>query len=79
MSEEATANVQPELCRLRHEVIEVKIAACDKRIDGILTEIQGVRDLQKTILYTLVAIGFGTGLTLLGVLAGRAIDFGIFF
>ena len=66
----------PEMCNLHREVLNAKIAACDKRIDGILAEIQGVRDLQKQILYVLVAIGFGVAFTLFGVIVGRGFDFG---
>ena len=71
-----TETITPEMCNLHREVLNAKIAASDKRIDGILAEIQGVRDLQKQILYVLVAIGFGVAFTLFGVIVGRGFDFG---
>jgi len=42
-------------------------------------DIREVRELQKTILYAIIAFGAATILTLIGVIAGRAIDFGVFF
>ena len=71
-----TEYITPEMCYLHRQVLDAKIAACNKRVDGILAEIQGVRDLQKQILYTLVAIGFGVAFTLFGVIVGRGFDFG---
>lgn len=68
--------ITPEMCNLHRQVLDAKIAACDKRVDGILAEIQGVRDLQKQILYVLVAIAFGVAFTLFGVIVGRGFDFG---
>ena len=68
--------VDGNLCKLHREVLDIKIAACDRRIDGILAEIQGVRDLQRQILYTLIIIGFVATFTLIGVLLGRGVDFG---
>lgn len=63
-------------CVLHREVIETKLDATNKRVDGILIEIQGVRDLQRQILYALILIGFGVACTLAGVVLGRGIDFG---
>ena len=71
-----TETITPEMCNLHRQVLDTKIAASDKRIDGILAEIRGVRDLQKQILYVLVAIGFGVAFTLFGVIVGRGFDFG---
>jgi len=71
-----TEYITPEMCNLHRQVLDAKIAACDKRVDGILEEIKGVRDLQKQILYVLVAIGFGVAFTLIGVVVGRGFDFG---
>ena len=71
-----TETITPEMCNLHREVLNAKIAASDKRIDGILAEIRGVRDLQKQILYALIAIAFGVAFTLFGVIVGRGFDFG---
>ena len=68
--------VSTTTCALHRELIETKLAACNERVDGILMEIQCVRDLQKTILYTLIIIGFGVACTLAGVIVGRGLDFG---
>jgi hypothetical protein len=68
--------VTADTCALHRELIETKLAACNARVDGILVEIQGVRDLQKTILYALILIGFGVACTLAGVIVGRGLDFG---
>jgi hypothetical protein len=58
----------------------------DKRCDTIEGEVSGmradlkeVRDLQKTILYAIIGLFAASILTLIGVIAGRAIDFGVFF
>jgi hypothetical protein len=73
---ETTDYVTTTTCALHRELIETKLAACNARVDGILTEIQGVRDLQRMILYALIAIGFGVACTLAGVIVGRGLDFG---
>lgn len=65
-----------EVCALQREVLETKLEACNNRVDGILQEIQAVRDLQKNIYYTLIFISLGVVCTLLGVVLGRGIDFG---
>lgn len=69
-------HVTPEMCKLHRELINTKLDACNERVDGILAEIQGVRDLQRMILYALIGIGFGVACTLAGVVLGRGIDFG---
>ena len=71
-----TTSVSPEMCSLHREVIEAKLLACNERVDGILEELKGVRDLQKQILYTLIFLSVGVSLTLFGVLIGRGVDFG---
>lgn len=68
--------VSREICTMHRELIDTKLAACDARVDGILKEIQGVRDLQRNILYTLIFIAAGVACTLAGVVLGRGIDFG---
>jgi hypothetical protein len=77
---EATSSIStpisPEICALHREVITTKIAACESRVDGILEELQEVRQLQKTILYTLIFIAIGVICTLAGVVLGRGVDFG---
>jgi len=75
--------VPERMCDLHRQLIDEKIKAIDahievtdEKVDGILEEIQGVRDLQKQILYTII-ISLVLGLfTLVGVLLGRGIDFG---
>jgi hypothetical protein len=71
-----TGFITPETCKLHRELIDTKLAACNARVDGILEEIKGVRDLQRTILYALIVIGFGVACTLAGVIVGRGLDFG---
>jgi hypothetical protein len=80
------AQITPEVCILKHEIVDTKIEGLECEIKsikdsqaGIRDEIREVRDLQKTILYAIIGL-FGTGiLTLIGVVAGRAIDFRLFF
>jgi hypothetical protein len=72
-------NVIQEICELRMQVQATEIRACEGRISGIEGCIQEVRDLQTKILYAIIGI-FGTLIvTLIGVVMGRAIDFGILF
>lgn len=68
--------VTGEMCSLHRQVIDTKMDACNQRVDGILEEIQGVRDLQKNILYALMFIAVGVACTLAGVVLGRGFDFG---
>ena len=76
MSEEF---VMQEICVLRMEVQAAKLTACQAQIDGIQGGIQEVRELQTKILYAIIGI-FGTLIvTLIGVVMGRAIDFGVLF
>jgi predicted nucleic acid-binding Zn ribbon protein len=63
-------------CVLHREVMEAKLTACDKRVDGILEEIREVRQLQKNIQYMLLFIALGVICTLIGVVLGRGFDFG---
>jgi len=63
-------------CVLHREVMEAKLTACDKRVDGILEEIKEVRQLQKNIQYMLLFIALGVICTLIGVVLGRGFDFG---
>ena len=68
--------VSENICKLHREVIDTKMEACNGRIDGILEELQEVRQLQKTILYTVIFIAIGVCCTLFGVVVGRGVDFG---
>lgn len=69
-------SITSEICSLRHEIIETKIHAVEERVDGIQACLQEVRDLQTKILYAIIGL-FGTSIMILiGVIAGRAIDFG---
>ena len=63
-------------CSLHRELVEEKLKATNQRVDGILDEIKGVRELQKNIWYTLIFIAFGVCFTLAGVIMGRGFDFG---
>jgi hypothetical protein len=78
--------VTPVVCELHRRLTDSKIdglKACDetleKRMDGIESGIKDVLALQKTLLYAIIGV-FGTSiLILIGVIAGRAIDFKFFF
>jgi hypothetical protein len=79
-------SVTTAMCDLHRQVIDTKIDAmktCDdaleNRMDGIETGIAEVRDLQTKILYAIIGLFGASILTLIGVLLGRAIDFGVFF
>lgn len=61
---------------MHRELINTKLAACNDRVDGILEEIKGVRELQKNILRTLFFIAVGVACTLAGVVLGRGFDIG---
>jgi len=73
-------------CKLRGELYNEKLRSLDCEIEGIKEQqrgiredIKGVRDLQVTILYAIIGLAGASVLTLVGVVAGRAIDFGVFF
>jgi len=61
-----------------YDVQDAKIEAVEKRMDGLESGIREVRDLQKQILYAIIALFGASILTLIGVIAGRAIDFKVF-
>lgn len=65
-------------CDLHRALVNEKLAATNKRVDGILEEIQEVRHLQTRIYNTIIAIAILTLCTLVGVLLGRGIDLGWF-
>ena len=74
-----TQSVNPEVCYIRHQVIDQRCEAIEDEMGGMRADLREVRDLQKQILYAIIGI-FGTlVITLIGVLMGRAIDFGVFF
>jgi hypothetical protein len=79
MAPEYTTTVPQEVCILRHEIVDTKIEAVEKRMDGVEGIIAEVRDLQIKILYAIIGLFGASILTLIGVLAGRAIDFRMFF
>jgi len=79
-------SVNPDVCILKHEIVDNKIANLENEINSvketqqdIFKEIKGVHDLQTTILYAIIFLCGAAILTLIGVLAGRAVDFGVFF
>lgn len=79
MPEENGVHVTLEVCRLQQELQNLKIKNVECRMDGIEGSIAEVRDLQTKILYAIIGLFGASILTLIGVLAGRAIDFGVFF
>jgi hypothetical protein len=75
-----------DVCIMRHEVVDTKIASLECEIGtvkehqaGLHEDIKEVRDLQKQILYAIIGLFGASVLTLIGVLVGRGIDFGVFF
>lgn len=78
--------VTSEVCELRGKIYTGKLEALECEIGtvkehqaGLREDIKEVRDLQKQILYSIIGVGFTCILILIGVLAGRAIDFKVFF
>jgi hypothetical protein len=71
--------VNPEVCLMRHQVIDKRCGDLEDEMQGMRGDIKEVRDLQKQILYAIIGI-FGTlVVTLIGVIMGRAVDFGVLF
>lgn len=79
MAPEYATNVPKEVCILKHEIVDTEIENLKTRMCGIEGGIQEVRDLQVKILYAIIGLFGASILTLIGVLAGRAIDFKVFF
>jgi hypothetical protein len=75
----ADIQYNPDVCVLKHEIVDTKLMNLETRIDGIEDKIQQVYDLQKQILYAIIGTFGTTILILIGVIAGRAVDFGVFF
>jgi hypothetical protein len=78
--------VNPEVCILRHELVDTKIDHLDKEIEGLKRDVGDVKTLQsefnntiKNIYYALIVITIVSFFTLAGVLLGRAIDFNLPF
>lgn len=71
--------VNAEVCAARRELLVSRISMCEEEVHGMRADIKEVRDLQKQILYALIGLFGASLLTLLGVIAGRAIDFKVFF
>jgi len=67
------------MCLLRHEMVDKRCDAIEGEVSGMRADLKEVRDLQKTILYAIIGLFAASILTLIGVIAGRAIDFGVFF
>ena len=81
-----TGEFNSEVCRLRHSAQDLKISALDDKIDAVADRVDGLRDgidevrkLQTQILYAIIGLCGTSILILIGVIAGRAIDFGIIF
>jgi hypothetical protein len=60
-------------------MIDEKFEAIETEMSGVRADLREVRNLQKTILYAIIGLFAASILTLIGVIAGRAIDFGVFF
>lgn len=71
--------VNNDVCVLKHAMVRTEIENLEKRIDGIEGKIEEVYNMQKTILYAIIGTFGTTIMILIGVIAGRAIDFGVFF
>lgn len=75
-----------ESCKLRGDIFNEKLKALKDEIQGVKDQQQDIRDdikevhdLQKQILYAIIGLFGASVLTLIGVIAGRAIDFKVFF
>jgi hypothetical protein len=71
--------VNSEVCAARRELLASRISTCEEEVHGMRDDLKEVRDLQKQILYAIIGLFGASVLTLIGVLAGRAIDFKVFF
>jgi len=65
-------------CILHRQVIDTKLTANEKRIDGLETKIDEVLNMQRNTLISIVSILIVLILILIGVLIGRGVDFGMF-
>ena len=82
--------VTPQMCEMHHKIIEAqlevlrqkdkaleeKIGGIEKRLDAMDAKIDQMLRLQSDIYKFLIWLTVGIICTLIGVLAGRAIDFG---
>jgi hypothetical protein len=75
--------VTPEVCKLRHELVDSNIRVVDARVDSVNTvvtelksDIGKVYDMQRQTLIFVIIICVVLLLTAFGVLLGRSIDFG---
>lgn len=78
--------VTNEVCELRGRIytgklenLECEISTVKEHQTGLREDIKEVRDLQKQILYAIIGLFGASVLTLIGVVLGRGIDFGVFF
>lgn len=67
---------QLELLRQKDKALEEKIGGIEKRLDVMDAKIDKMLELQASIYKFLIWLTVGIILTLVGVVAGRAIDFG---
>jgi hypothetical protein len=74
-----TEKVSNEMCLIRHQMVDQRCEAIEGEVTGMRADLKEVRDLQKTILYAIIGLFAASILTLIGVIAGRVIDFGVFF
>ena len=68
--------VKSRECDLHRELLNEKMSSTNKRVDGILEEIQEVRMLQRQIYNAIIGVAILAFVTLLGVVIGRGIDLG---
>ena len=71
--------VSSEICAARRELLVSRISVCEEEVHGMRDDLKEVRDLQKQILYAIIGLFGASVLTLIGVVAGRAIDFKVLF
>lgn len=76
---ETPSGVNPEICAMTHKILDTRINAVEEEQQGVREDIKEVRDLQTKILYAIIGLFGASILTLMGVIAGRALDFKVFF
>lgn len=64
-------------CALHRELVETKLAANERRIDGMEDKIDQILIMQKNTLISIISILVVCMLILIGVVLGRGVDFGM--
>lgn len=65
-----------QLLREKDRALEEKIGGVENRLENIEKKIDGLLQLQQKLNDYLLYLAVGTALTFLGVILGRALDFG---